>query len=147
MTPALPDILRGVTLTLVTPLPPEASGDYMAGRTGLLAMLTGLAAQESERGLAARVWENQALRRLFAKASGAYDDVSAGGLAAAAAEFDDDLAWSALDDANARLRRRLIALHEAAEALGDAALDREILELYQAMAQARRLDLPPGFGG
>ena len=147
MTPALPDILRGITLTLVTPLPPEASGDYMVGRTGLLAMLTGLAAQEAERGLAARVWENQALRRLFAKASGAYDEALAGQLAGAAGERDDDLAWTALDEANARLRRVLIALHEVVEGRGDAALDREILELYQAMARARRLDLPPGFGG
>ena len=55
-----------------------------------------------------------------------------------------DLSWAALDAANARLRQRLIAEHEAAEARGDAAVDREILEFYQAMAHARRLDVPGG---
>ena len=54
MTPALPDILMGQMISLVTPMPPEAGGDYLAGRMGLLAMLASLAAQEAERGEAPR---------------------------------------------------------------------------------------------
>jgi hypothetical protein len=143
VTPALPDILSSLALTLATPLPPESSGDYAAGRVGILAMLSVLAAMEAERGPAARVWENEALRALFVRAGAAYGDIMAGAMD----DTDGDRSWSALDGANASLRRRLIALHEAAEDRGDAALDGEILDLYQAMAQARRLELPAAFGG
>jgi hypothetical protein len=130
MTPALPDILVGQAAALATPLPPEAQGEYLAGRIGLMAMLAGLAAQEADRGPAARVWENQAIAALIAKA--------AGGEAAAG---KNDLTWRGLDAENARLRRRLIELHEAAETAGNAALQSEILQLYVDMAAARRLTL------
>ena len=58
MTPSLPDLLIGQAASLAAPQPVEAGGDYMAGRLGMLAMLAVLMAQEAERGLAARVWEN-----------------------------------------------------------------------------------------
>jgi len=132
MTPTLPDILMGQAVALMTPLPPEAGGDYLVGRMGMLAMLAGLAAQEAERGPAARVWENEAIRTLLAKAG-------------VASQMDEgNLAWSALDAANAELRRALIRLHEAAEDRGDRALQSEILELYRQMAKARRLELSGG---
>lgn len=147
MTPSLPDILIGQCAALAMPLPPEAGGDYAAGRLGILVMLAALAAQEAERGVAARVWENRALRALFAKAAGAFDGELGARLGPAAAGADDDLAWTALDAANADLRRLLIALHEAAEDRRDHALDREILALYGRMADERRLELPSGAGG
>jgi hypothetical protein len=125
MTPALPNILIGQMIALVTPLPPEAGGDYQAGRAGIIAMLAALAAQEAERGVAARVWENTAIREILGRT-----------------EVDTDLSWSALDLANAELRRALIDTHCAAEDSGDADLQRRILALYQAMAKARRLELP-----
>jgi hypothetical protein len=105
-------------------------------------MLLVLAAQEAERGLAARTWENGAIRALF-------DELAAGDpetLGAAPPSAPDATTWTELDLENARLRRRLIALHEAAEARGDARLQRRILALYVDMARARRLDLP-GAGG
>lgn len=129
MTPALPDILIGQAAALATPLPPEAQGEYLAGRVGIMAMLAGLAAQEADRGPAARVWENKAIAALIAKVDG---------VAPAALE---DLTWRGLDAENARLRRRLIEIHETAEARGDAALQTEILQLYVEMAAARRLTL------
>lgn len=129
MTPALPDILIGQAAALAMPLPPEAQGEYLAGRVGIMAMLFGLAAQEADRGPAARIWENHAIAALIAKAEGA------------PVELGEDTTWRGLDAENARLRRRLIALHEAAEAQGDAALQAEILELYVEMAAARRLTL------
>ena len=125
MTPALPDILTGQMISLLTPLPPEAGPEYQAGRAGLLAMLAALAAQEAERGVAARVWENGAIRDLLGEAG-----------------EDADLSWRALDSANADLRRKLIAAHEAAEQSGDRPLQARILELYREMAKARRLQLP-----
>ncbi len=131
MTPSLPQILMGHVAALSSPPPPEAAGDYMAGRLGLIAMLSLLAAQEAERGLEARLWENGAIRALLEGAGEAAPRPAA------------DRTWSALDTENAALRRRLIACHEAAEARGDAELDRRILEFYAAMAKARSLFLPP----
>lgn len=132
MTPTLPDILMGQAVALMTPMPPEAGGDYLAGRMGMVAMLAGLAAQEAERGSAARVWENGAIRALLAKAG------------SAPGERDVDLSWSALDAANAELRLALIRLHEGAEDRNDRALQIEILDLYRQMAAARRLELGGG---
>jgi hypothetical protein len=141
MTPTLPEILRGEAVALSTPMPPEAGDAYFASRLGMISTLAVLAAQEAERGPAARIWENQALRDLFAKHARAYDDRLGGRLASAGEGRDTDFAWSALDAANADLRRLLIALHEAAEAGDDAELDREIIALYGQMAYARRLEL------
>jgi hypothetical protein len=147
MTPALPDMLLGQAMALSAPQPPESTGDYMAGRVGMIAMLAILAAQEAERGLAARTWENGALIALCERATPAYDAVLAGDLSRAAAEDRTDHGWGALDRANADLRRVLIRLHEAAEDRRDSSLDREILALYQAMAKARHLDLPSALAG
>ena len=134
MTPSLPDLLIGQAAALTAPQPVEAGGDYLAGRVGMLALLAVMMAQEAERGLAARVWENGAIGDLLAKAAPAYR--------LAPATDGGDLSWRALDQRNADLRRLLIKLHELVEARGDADLDREILALYRAMAHARRLDLP-----
>ena len=129
MTPRLPDILVGQAIGLTTRLPPEAGPDYLAGRAGILAMLASLAAQEAERGVAVRVWENGAIAALLAKAGAGESKPVA------------DLSLTALDAANASLRRRLIALHAAAEARGDKRVQAEILTLYVEMAAARRLQL------
>jgi len=147
MTPSLPDILIGHAAALSAPQPPESSGDYLAGRLGLLAMLSVLAAQEASRGVAVRIWENGAIREVFASAAAEYDPAFAGALAKAASATDEDRTWAALDDSNDSLRRLLIRLHEAVETRRDSALDREILNLYQAMAKARRLELPAALAG
>jgi hypothetical protein len=142
MTPSLPTILMGQVATLSAPAPPEASGDYAVSRAGMVSMLLMLSAQEAERGPAARVWENGALRAVLSDAASAYDEALGGVLSSADSVTDGDGGWSALDGANAELRRRLIALHQAAEARSDAALQRRILDLYVDMAHARRFDLP-----
>jgi hypothetical protein len=146
MTPTLPTILMGQVASLMAPAPPEAGGDYAISRLGMVAMLLGLSAQEAERGPAARAWENEALRALFAEAADAYDKALGGRLATAAGERDGAASWSALDAANAKLRRLLIELHEAAEAAHDLPLQRRILDLYVEMARVRRLDLPGALG-
>lgn len=141
MTPTLPEIMTSFAVVLSTPLPPEAAGDYGAGRTGMLSMLAALAGQEAQRGPAARVWENGAIRQLLGEAAGRYDAALDGALSGAAAGTDSDLTWSGLDGANADLRRLLIALHEKVEAARDNDLDRRIIALYGEMAHARRLEL------
>jgi hypothetical protein len=144
MSPKLPDLLAGLAQAAMTPAPPEACGDYAAARMGLIATLLVLAAQEAERGPAARQWENDAIAALLIETRDLYGQAWAGSVDPAAAPAGAEATWSVLDARNADLRRALIALHEAAEARRDASLQRRILALYEAMAHARRLELGAG---
>jgi hypothetical protein len=142
MSPSLPDILTGVVVALTEPPPPESAGEFAQGRVGVLAMLSLLAAQEADRGPAAAVWENQAIRTLCRDAAGAYDGELGGRLAQAADVTDGDGSLTALTAANAELRRTLDALHVAVEARSDRELDRRILALHREVAGRRMLHLP-----
>ena len=137
MTPSVPEIIRGCTIALATPAPPESAGDFAAGRVGLVSMLLGLSAQEANRCVAAAIAENADIRALFAACGDA-------AVAEAAREIDTDLTIAGLDAANAALRRQLIALHERVEAAGNHDLDRQITALYVRMARGRRLELGRG---
>ncbi|MCY1647231.1 hypothetical protein OVA11_09250 [Caulobacter sp. SL161] len=137
MTPSVSDILVGNFLCMAEPGPPEQQGEFMAGKVAVVALLSLLAAQEAERGAAARVTENAAIREVLSEATADY---------ALSADWPADpaeLTIGGLDRVNAALRLALIGLHEAVEARGDAARHGRILRLYARMADLRRLDLPP----
>ena len=138
MTPTVPQLLMGNMIALSNPPPPEAMGDFMAGRVAVTGMIGLLCAQEAEKGIEARVWENLAIRELLSAAAIRYG----ADYAAAAWAEEGDLTLTALDRENAALRTALIALHKAAEVSRDTALHHDILRLYVQMADARRLDLP-----
>jgi hypothetical protein len=140
MTPSVVEVMRGCAAALTQPPSPDAGPEYFASRVGMISMLANLAAQEAEHAAAATAAENADIRALFAQAT-AHDAALGGRLAPAAQGVDADLTLSALDAANARLRRLLIELHERVEDTGDAALDRAILGLYVRMAEGRRLQL------
>ena len=139
MTPTVPELLQGNFIALMEPPPPESTGDFLQSRIGVTGMISLLCAQEAERGIAARVWENGAIRDLLARSAPTYGAA----FAEAAGGEDTDFSLTGLDAANAALRRALIALHIAVETARDAALDTVIRGLYVQMAEARRLDLPP----
>jgi len=139
MTPTVPELLMGNFLAMMDPPPAESAGDYMQARIGVTGMISLLCAQEAERGIEARAWENTAIRALLAASAGRYGER----FAEAAAGVDTDLSLAAMDRANAALRTALIDLHIAVEDARDAALDTQIRALYVKMADARRLDLPP----
>lgn len=123
MTPTVADILAGNARVIATLAQTEGGADYTGAKLGVVAMLGILAAQEAATGAAARVAENAAIRALLGEDGG-----------------DEDLAIPALDAANAALRRKLIAHHEALAAAGED--DREVLALYRRMAALRLLHLP-----
>lgn len=139
MTPTVSELLLGNFLCLMDPPPDESVGDYLQAKIGVTGMISMLAAQEAERGIEARAWENGAIRALLTANAGKYGAA----FAEAAAGVDKDLSVAGMDRANAALRRALIDLHIAVENAKDAALDTEIRALYVKMAEARRLDLPP----
>lgn len=139
MTPTVPELLLGNFMALMEPPPPESTGDYLQGKIAVTGMIAMLAAQEAERGIEARAWENGAIRDLLKASAATYGAT----FAEAAQGQDTDLSLAAMDRANAALRKALIALHIAVEGARDAPLDTEIRQLYVKMAHARRLDLPP----
>jgi len=137
MTPTVPELLVGCATALSAQPNAEDAGLYTATRLRTVATLNVLIAQESAVGSAVRLWENSALRSLLG-AGGKYGQE----FADARSIGDGDCSLATLDEANARLRRLLIRLHEAVEAAGDQKLDREILALYRQMAERRELKLP-----
>jgi hypothetical protein len=141
MTPNVRDVLQGVTVALATPPSADHGMAYTMSRIGMVTMMATLAAAEADRAARDAIAENVAIRALFADA-GAHD--ADGALAAASKETDADLSVPALDAANARLRRRLIDLHEKVEAASDAEMNRQIVSLYGKMAQIRRMALGGG---
>lgn len=137
MTPSVPDILVGNFLCMADPGPPEQQGEFMAGKVAVVALLSLLAAQEAERGAAARVAENAAIREILVEVAADY------GLEGGWPADPVELTISGLDRVNATLRQALISLHEAVEARADTGRHTRILRLYARMAELRRLDLPP----
>ena len=138
MTPTAPELLAGCAAALSAVPNAEDVGLYTATRLRTVATINVLVAQECATGGAVRIWENAALRSLLVDAAAKY-----GAACADAGSIDDgDRSLAALDDANARLRRLLIGLHEAVEAAFDQKLDRKILALYREMARRRELKLP-----
>ena len=147
MIPTASEVLIGNFMTLIEPPPPESMGEFMAGKVGVVGMISLLMAQEAEKGAAVRVAENRAIRNLFQEAAqGGWVGALTVRLRELARGEDTDLTLSALDRSNAELRTALIALQSAVEATpGAAALARErrIMRLLREAADARRLDLPP----
>ncbi len=145
MTPNLPELLMGNLIAISTPPPPESAGEFAGGRIGVIGMISFMAAQEAEKGVAVRVAENRAIRALFADAVKEGWAPSLASLDALAKGEDDDLTLSGVDAANATLRRALIPLHAAIEdAPGAEGRAREvrILKLLREGAQSRALSLP-----
>jgi hypothetical protein len=140
MTPNVKDVLRGCAVALATPVSPDAGMDYAASRFGVVGMLIALAANEADTAASAAIAENRDIRALFAEAA-SYDGALGGRLSAAAAATDGDLSVTALDAANADLRRLLIELHERVEAARDAVTEKAIVALYGRMAHIRRMAL------
>ena len=145
MTPNLPELLTGNLIAISTPPPPESAGEFAGGRIGVIGMISFMAAQEAETGVAVRVAENRAIRALFTNAAREGWASNTAELEQLSNTTDDDLTLSGVDAANAALRRALIPLHEAVEAMaGPVGRTREarILKLLREGAESRALTLP-----
>jgi hypothetical protein len=147
MTPTISEMLVGNFMTLIEPSPVESAGEFMAGKIGVVGMISFIAAQEADKGAAIRVAENRAMRVLFTEAvQGDWIPDQNPRLRELARGLDTDITLTALDRVNAELRAALISLQAAVEEIPDvAALPRQkrIMRLLHDAADARRLDLPP----
>jgi hypothetical protein len=142
MKPEVDQILGLSAQQLMGQVVPLLPNSFAMGSVSVLGMMMTFAAQEYERGADIRVRENADMRALFREAAGTVSDADLKAQLLSAAETrDPSLAISALNLANADLRRLLIRLQAHAEEKGERALQRRIWDVLKASAGRRLLRL------
>jgi len=142
MKPEAGDILGTAADQLMGQIAPNLNAHYLQGSLAVQALLLKFAAREYERGADIRFAENADMRALFAELAPNIGDAALRAqLMAAAATKDTSLAISALNAANAELRRLLIALQIHIEGTGDSAAQKRIWEALNTMASRRVVSL------
>lgn len=142
MKPEVDQILSLSAAQLMGSLVPQLPAGYAQGSASVLGVMLMLSAQEYDRAAAIRVAENADMRALFRAAAA---DISDGelrsALLGAADSHDAALTISALDAANAELRRVLIRLQIHAEERGLKAIEARIWAVLKASAERRLVRL------
>ncbi len=136
----LETLLHGVAATLRERIAPAIDDSFASEMARLAAALLTISANAVDDAAAVRVWENAAMRALFADARSAVGADLAGRLAEAARSTDPGLKISELDRENGRLRLLLVELHMAAEAgEGESAqaLDARVWQLLRDTEERR----------
>ncbi len=120
----------------------EHGAAFAAGQSALLGLMLNMSAQEYDRAADIRFAENADMRALFAELAPNVGDAGLRAqLTATAATKDTSLAITALNAANAELRRLLIALQVHIEEHGDHAAQKRIWDALNAMASRRVVSL------
>ena len=142
MKPDPTTVLDGVSATLIVDVIPHIAASYGQQAVAACATLLAAAREEIERGVARRVDENRALRRLFADArSSVVDAELAAALTEAAEGQDASLLLPDVDLSNRALRGLLVRLHVHVEELPTEAARRveaAIWKELQASTERRR---------
>jgi hypothetical protein len=142
MKPEAGDILGTAADQLMGQIAPNLNAHYLQGSLAVQALLLKFAAREYERGADIRFAENADMRALFAELAPNIGDAALRAqLTGAAATRDKSLTISALNAANAELRRLLIALQVHLEDLGDRAAQKRIWDALNVMASRRVVSL------
>jgi len=142
MRPDVNELLRTTGMQIPGMVAPTAFG---LGAAGLITGLLMISAGQYDRAAEIRVTDNNEMRALFAAlAPGVRDAALRAELEAAAATRDASIRISALNVANAALRKVLIALQSHVEETGDRAAQRQVWEVLKASADRRMLS--PGAG-
>jgi len=142
MKPEAGDILGTAADQLMGQIAPNLNAHYLQGSLAVQALLLKFAAREYERGADIRFADNADMRALFAELAPNIGDAGLRAqLMAAATTRDTSLAISALNAANAELRRLLIALQIHIEDTGDSAAQKRIWEALNTMASRRVVSL------
>jgi hypothetical protein len=142
MKPDPTTVLDGVSANLIVDVIPHIATSYGQQAVAGCATLLAAAREEVERGVARRVEENRALRRLFAEARAAVTDAAlAAALTEAAEGQDASLLFTDIDLANRALRALLVRLHlHVEEQSGEAArrVEAAIWSELRASTERRR---------
>jgi hypothetical protein len=142
MKPDPSTVLDGVSATLIVDVIPHIAASYGQQAVAGCATLLAAAREEIDRGVARRVEENGALRRLFADARTVVADAELAAALTEAAEAEDaSLLVSELDLGNRALRELLVRLHVyVEEQTGEAArrVEAAIWNELRASTERRR---------
>ncbi len=133
-------ILRGVVKTLREQIAPSLSDSFAVEAARLAAVALSIVANDVNDAAATRIWENAAIRRLFADAAGFALDSLSRRLAEASNSVDPGYKISELDAENGRLRKLLVELHACVEGRTDAeagTLDRRIWKFLGEVHERR----------
>jgi hypothetical protein len=115
------------------------------GAAGLITGLLMISAGQYDRAAEIRVTDNNEMRALFAElAPGVRDATLRGQVEAAAKTSDASIRISALNTANAGLRKVLIALQSHVEETADRGAQARVWDVLKASAERRMLS--PGMG-
>ena len=143
MKPEVDQILNTSAMQLIGGIAPQLATSYAQSSASLLGFMMMLSAQEYDRAADIRATENADLRALFGDiASQVKDEALRTRLEAAANTEDSSLKISALDIANAELRKVLIEAHAHVETLGARDIEKKIWNTLRAAADRRVLKMP-----
>jgi hypothetical protein len=142
MKPEADDILGTAADQLMGQVAPNLNAHYLQGTLAVQALLLKFAAREYDRGADIRFADNADMRELFAELAPKVEGLALRSqLEAASATKDTSLTISALNAANAELRRLLIALQIRVEELDDRDAQKRIWSVLKAMAARRVVSL------
>jgi hypothetical protein len=137
MRPEVNQLLQTTGIQLAGIAAPTA---YAQGSAGLMTGLLMISAAEYDRAAETRVADNDDMRALFAALAPTVKDAGLRAqVDAAAATKDASIRISALNTANAELRKVLIALHTHVEDAGDREAQKRIWTVLNASAERRML--------
>ena len=138
-----PDMVLNQTFAMLAmEIGPALPPGYSQGSVTTTAAMLLFVAQEFNRAADVRAKENTAMRALFAAQASSIGGELGPRLRADAETQDADLNVATLDAANARLKATLIALQTHAEEARLAPLQKRIVLMLQAFANARQIFLP-----
>jgi hypothetical protein len=133
-------ILQGVAKAVREQIAPALTDPFASEVARLAAALLSLTANDVDDAAAARIWENAAMRQLFAHAASQAPEGLSARLTDAAQSADPGYRISELDGENGRLRRLLVELHAYVEVRRDVAavsLDQRIWKLLGDVRERR----------
>lgn len=109
------NILQGVGKALREDIVPSIDDRFASEAARLAALLVNISANDVDDAAAARIWENAALRELFADAASLPSGSLAPRLSEASRSVEPGYKISELDVENGRLRNLLVELHSFVE--------------------------------
>ncbi|HEX2590256.1 MAG TPA: hypothetical protein VHL34_02110 [Rhizomicrobium sp.] len=142
MRPEISELLRTTGMQLPGLAAPTG---YAQASAGLITGMLMISAAHYDRAAEIRVMDNGEMRALFGTLAGGVKDAGLrASLEAAATSRDESIRVSALNAANAELRKLLIALQTHLEDAGDVDGQKQVWAVLQASAERRMLSVAMG---
>ena len=145
MKPEVDESLRHIMGWLLMGVAPSVSDDYERASVSMLAMLSAFMAEEFDRAAEIRVGENRAMQEIFSAATTVVKESVLRRRLSEASSNTDSLRLSALNAANAELKKLLIDLQGHLEQRDDdeaVCINRAIWRALKTFSQRRAFALP-----